>query len=600
MKISTIRKALMVLALMIAVAIPAAALSGSGTSSDPYVITSAEELKNMTGSACYKLGNDIVINDVSAIEFTDGVVVENSGDEWTPIENFSGTFDGAGYYITGLYVAEDNANGGLFGTLTNATIKSVNIEFALIESDEYAGILAAKAEGTTTITDCMVSGSVIGKTTKEMNTVGGLVGYLGTDATISQSVSYATVTGATSYSANVGGLVGLNNGTVTTSGYYGNVIGTATYYDAAIGGIAGYNTGSIDNCRVVGKIGGESTAMVNDCYVGGVIGLNKGTVENCENGAEVSAENYSSGDSIVAAGGIVGATIDADVADNTNNGAVSGKYAYVGGIAGIAVSDSGVLYIECNNNTGAVNSEYGVAGGIVGRAVAAGEGYVSIKLYIQDCYNSGVPTGNANGELAGETATVDSASVTIGAEASAANANTCSALGIFKINAEAVQYGSTAEASATKISGSGAVGSKAVVDTDKSQIKVIRYKKRTAFVPAPVVVELTVIADENALEILDVDASGLTYANGRISGNVVVKIYRPKDNTTAYPVVVGTSVENKFADVDFGVITDEDRITYVTVPVDCEAEAGKITVNAMVVNDTDTMKPLCENKEVEK
>ena len=137
MKFSTLRKALILLALVIAVAIPAAALTGSGTSAEPYVITTAEELKMMNNSSAYfQLGSDIVINDVSKFTFDDGVITEaNGADAWTPIVNFTGTLNGVtantyvSYYITGLYVTEDSANGGLFATLDGATIKNVNFDF---------------------------------------------------------------------------------------------------------------------------------------------------------------------------------------------------------------------------------------------------------------------------------------------------------------------------------------------------------------------------------------------------------------------------------------------------------------------------------------
>lgn len=611
MKISTLRKALIVLALMIAVAVPVCAMSGSGTSSDPYTVANLADLKMVANNpaAYYQQTADIVINDPSLFEFENRVIAAaNGAEEWTPIENFTGTYDGNNKYITGLYVTDENANGGLFAEINGGTVKSLNMDFALVESDEYAGVLAGKVDGTATVELCTSSGSVIGKTTKSMNTAGGLVGFVGKNATVKTSASYATVTGATSYSANVGGLVGINHGTITGCGYLGNVFGTATYYDAAIGGIAGYNTGDIDNCRNAGVIAGESTAKVNDCYVGGIAGVNKGYIEYCENddNSTVSVYNYSASkdDSVLcAAGGIVGMTVDAAVTCSTNNGAVSGEYSYCGGIAGVAISDTGVFYIDYNDNTGAVNCVGGVAGGIVGRAVAAGEGYVSIKLYIDDCYNSGAVTGIAYGAMAGETATVDDASVTI-YEGSSSNANTCSARGLFKTNTDAVQYGSKISAKGEKISGGGSLAATRFkgYDTEKSDKKIVRYSatSTTAFLPAPAYVELVVVKDASKVEALDLDVSGLKYADGRITGNVVVKVYRPSGDTTAYQVVVGTSVGNKFADADFATVTGTDRVTFVTVPVDCEAEAGTININALVVGTTDVMDPVCENVEVSK
>ena len=617
MKNLTLRKALIVLVLVVAVAVPVCAMSGSGTSSDPYTVANLADLKMVANNpgAFYKQTADIVINDPSLFEFESGVIAAaNGAEEWAPIENFTGSYDGANFYITGLYVTDENANGGLFAEINGGTVKSLNMDFALVESDEYAGVLAGKVDGTATVELCTSSGSVIGKTTKSMNTAGGLVGFVGKNATVTTSASYATVTGATSYSANVGGLVGINHGTITGCGYLGKVYGTATYYDAAIGGIVGYNTGDIDNCRNAGDISGESTAQVNDCYVGGIAGVNKGNIAKCENddNSTVSVKNFSNGDSICAAGGIVGITIDADISDNssvpdgydgnTNNGAVYGEYSYCGGIAGIAVSDSGVHYIEYADNTGSVTSSYGVAGGIVGRAVAAGEGYVSIKLYIDGCYNSGTLTGNKTGNMAGETAQVESATVTV--YEGSANSNTCSARGLFKTNTDAVQYGSKISAKGEKISGGGSLAATRFkgYDTEKSDKKIVRYSStsNTAFLPAPAYVDLITVKDASMVEALSLDVSGLKYTDGRITGNVVVKVYRPAGDTTEYQVVVGTSVGNKFADADFATVTGIDRVTLVTVPVDCEAESGTINVNALVVGTTEAMDPICENIEVSK
>ncbi len=619
MKFLTLRKALVLLALMIAVAIPAAALSGSGTSADPYQVATVDDLKAIADnpSAYYKLTKDIIVNDPGIFEFENGVVsgVKDGATpvEWEPID-FSGSFvNGSRYYITGLYVTDDYANGGLFGTLTNATVDKIWLDFALIEADEYAGIIAGKAEGTTTISDCIVAGSVIGCTTKSMNTVGGMVGLLGKDAKITATitgntairggVSYADVTGATSYSANVGGIAGINYGTITNAVFAGNAYGTATYYDAAIGGIAGYNTGSVDNCRTeFGTVGGDSTAVVNDLYVGGIVGLNKGTVEYNVNGVEVSAKNYSSGDSIVAAGGVVGATIDADISENKNTGAITGEYVYAGGIAGIAVSDSGEMTVSACDNEGAVTSTYGVAGGIVGRAVAAGEGYVSIKLFVEDCNNTGVLSGNATGEVAGETANVESASVTIGAENSV-YAGTCTANYASKITADEVQYGSTVKGtvSVNTTTTTYAATATQIAGTDRY---ILRYRGRTTTLPSkPVMVTHIMVTDPDKIEILEVDTTALKLSGTTLSGTVKVKIYKPT-TFTGGTAVTGFSAGNKYAATDFTTLkaVSEGRVEVVEIPVNVTVDAGAttVTVNALVVDTTDAMNPLCENKKVSK
>lgn len=618
MKFSNFAKIFVLLALVIAVAIPAAALAGSGTSADPYQVATVDDLKAIANnpSAYYKLTANIIVNDPAFFEYKDGAIsgVKDGATvvEWEPID-FSGSFvNGQRYYITGLYVPEDYANGGLFGTLTNATLQHIYMDFALIEADEYAGIIAGKAEGTTTISDCLVAGSVIGKTTKSMNTVGGMVGILGNDATITAStnvakcggVSYADVTGATSYSANVGGIAGINHGTITNAVFAGNVYGTATYYDASIGGIAGYNTGSVNNCRTeYGTVGGESTALVNDCYVGGVVGLNKGTVEYNVNGVAVSAENFSSGDSIVAAGGVVGSTIDAGISENLNTGAVTGEYAYAGGVAGIAVSDSGEMTVSACNNTGAVTSTYGVAGGIVGRAVAAGEGYVSIKLFVQNCNNTGAPAGNATGEVVGEVAEVESASVVLGAEAST-YAGTCTAGYASVITADEVQYGSDVTASVSPALGT--LRDERIEGTDRYILRYYSKKDTTnntvRIAPKPLMVTLVTVTDVNALEILSVDTTALKLSGTTLSGTVKVKVYKPT-TFAGGTAVTGFSAGKKYAATDFTTLkaVSEGRVEEIEVPVNVTVDAGStITVNALIVDTTDAMNPLCLNKEVTK
>ena len=609
MKKSTFCKALLVLALALAIAVPVCAWSGSGTSSSPYQISSVDDLKKVKDypGAYFKQTANITLNDPSLFVFKDGVIIGDDGAEvWTPIENFTGTYDGGSKYITGLYVCQDSANGGLFANINGGTVKNVYLDLALVESDEYAGILAGKIEGASSVTNCMTSGSVIGKTTKSMNTAGGLAGLIGKYANVSDSISYATVSGATSYSANVGGLAGVNHGTISECGYYGNVFGTATYYDASIGGIAGYNTGNIDNCLVAGAIGGESTALVNDCYVGGVVGVNKGYIEYCQNDAAVSVVNCTADHNanLCAAGGIAGATFDADISYNTNNGKISGEYSYNGGIAGVAVSDTGTHYVDYNDNTGAVSSAHGVAGGIVGRAVAAGEGYVSTKLYVDDCYNSGSVSGSSKtGNIAGETAVVESAIVSAVAS-NYTNDNGCSARTIYAIDAELVQYSGIPSGSAVKVSGSVTLASAPKVrgaSTANSNKKILRVTDQSGvFTLNSLYVELVSVNAPGKPEAYDLDLSGIKYENGKITGDVVVKVYRPENDTTEYTVVVGVSSGNKFVSANFGTVKGSDRMTNVTVHVDCVAPEGTITVNALVVDTTSNMAPVGLNEKKEK
>lgn len=340
------------------------------------------------------------------------------------------------------------------------------------------------------------------------------------------------------------------------------------------------------------KVGGESTALVNDCFVGGVVGLNKGTVEYNVNESEVTAKNYSSGDSIVAAGGIVGATIDAGVSESKNSGSVFGEYVYAGGVAGVAVSDSGAYIVEKCDNDGEVSSGYGVAGGIVGRAVAAGEGYVTIKLSVVDCNNTGALSGNATGEVSGETATVESAQVVLGEEVSA-YAGTCSSKTLSVITAASEQYGANIQAT-----GEGSMSKLQIGSTDKY---IVRFNGEGGiFAPRPVIVTWTMVTDTGAVEIVSVDASGLTLADGTLSGELKFKVYTP-DTLAAATSVVGVSVGNQFVLADFvGVDTSKRCVEYTANISAATTAAGTINVNVHVVDTTDAMNPLCDKKTASK
>lgn len=85
----------------------------------------------------------------------------------------------------------------------------------------------------------------------------------------------------------VGGVAGLNHGTVTGCHATGDVSGP--YY---VGGVARYNYGTVTGCYATGNVSGNDS-------VGGVVGRNySGTVTGCYATGDVSGNNY--------VGGVVG------------------------------------------------------------------------------------------------------------------------------------------------------------------------------------------------------------------------------------------------------------------------------------------------------
>nr|EES53633.1 MAG: conserved hypothetical protein [Leptospirillum ferrodiazotrophum] len=144
-----------------------------------------------------------------------------------------------------------------------------------------------------------------------------------------------------SYGA-VGGVVGINGGTVETSYNTGSVSG-----NNSVGGVVGYNTGTVETSFNTGNVNGGGNT------VGGVVGYNcSGKVKYSYNTGNVNGRG-----SVV--GGVVGYNSSGTVETSYNTGSVTGS-GYVGGVVGI---NSGA--VETSYNTGSVsgnNSEGGVVG----------------------------------------------------------------------------------------------------------------------------------------------------------------------------------------------------------------------------------------------
>lgn len=238
-------------------------ITGSGTKDDPYQISTAAQLKrfrnivNGTGGqtqdsgACAVLMNDIVLNDGTFAEngtYTPGSS-NTAPEEWTPIGKYTndndktpytGTFDGQGHTIKGLYVnsASDKAYVGLFGCLEGAAVRNLTV-------------------------DGYVQGC---------NTVGGIAGYA-SNAAIENCSNHCSVTGSST--SKIGGIAGLNfDGAKIIDCYnVGTIIRNSTVFEFC-GGIVWGNAGTVSNCYNVGTISGN-------VYDGEIVGRNSGTVENC-------------------------------------------------------------------------------------------------------------------------------------------------------------------------------------------------------------------------------------------------------------------------------------------------------------------------------
>ena len=228
---------------------------GSGTSEDPYQVSSAEHLDN-------------VGDNLSSYFIQTADIDLDSYGTWTPIgTTFTGSYDGKGYSISNLALGDGN-NTGLFAELASSgELKNIFLDDVTIDNSTRNGLnistLVAYTEGT--ITNCHVYG-ILSVTGYNSDNIGGLAGNL-KNGTISKSSFRGTITLGSSALESVAGLVGyaeggsiLNSYVYLTANFGGSIFAHA-------GGLVGYGEGlTITNSFVVSN---EIKAIFHAGSVGG-------------------------------------------------------------------------------------------------------------------------------------------------------------------------------------------------------------------------------------------------------------------------------------------------------------------------------------------
>ena len=355
--------AAMMLAPMGAGAITPEVPDGVGTEGDPYQITNAAELYWFAGlvngtlngvqqntAACAVLTTDITIND--NVLNADGNLNSGTFTEWTPIGSYdisgekayTGTFDGNGHTISGLYVDSDARYIGLFGRVGNGgTIQNAGVVDSYISNTKnYANVGGVCGYNEGSIKNSYNTGSVSG------GTVGGVCGV--NCSTIENCYNTGEVSGGTVSGGTVGGVCGKNYGSIENSYNTGEVSGTSY-----VSGVCGKNyNGTIENCYNTGEVTGEGAVS----YVGGVCEKNyNGTIENCYNTGEVTGEGE-----VSYVGGVCVENYNGTIENCYNTGSVSGSGNNVGGVCRY----NNIGAIKNSYNTGSVSGSGNNVGGVCG------------------------------------------------------------------------------------------------------------------------------------------------------------------------------------------------------------------------------------------
>ena len=223
--------------------------------------------------------------------------VDLSGEAFTPIPTFGGTFYGNGYTISGVSLSHNGSYQGLFRYIqAGAVVRDLHVEGAIAPggSRECVGGLVGEHSGV--LQNCSFSGTVDG----EMN-VGGLCGYITESGVVEQSRFSGNVTGKTY----TGGICGQNFGRVQSCENHG-AVNTTNDEEAKplqdmeldvtelrstqnidtntdTGGICGYTKGSVIGCKNYGNVGYPSVGY----NTGGICGRQAGYIGLCENYGEI-------------------------------------------------------------------------------------------------------------------------------------------------------------------------------------------------------------------------------------------------------------------------------------------------------------------------
>ena len=187
--------------------------------------------------------NKNVLNDGELTKDVDGLR------NWTPIQQYDGTFDGARHTISGIYCVSDTIEeAGIFqNTIDNAIVENIGV------LDSYY---------------CLKKGY----------NVGGIVGY--NCGIIRNCYNEGMVSSLYNNDNYLGGICGMNGGGIITGCYNKGKVANSVWETRA-GGICGRSTNTILNCYNTGSVTGGSR-------VGGICGSNdssttSGRIENCYN-----------------------------------------------------------------------------------------------------------------------------------------------------------------------------------------------------------------------------------------------------------------------------------------------------------------------------
>ncbi len=385
-------------------------------------LASIQEYKDSNPKSGILGYNFTLMNDIDASKVNGYEAIGSGYTEYT------GTFDGRDHRIIGLDVNGNDA--GIFGTVGNGgTVENLRVYSSKFNGTDTAGAIAGINNGTIknivtlgnevsaagstnsividnnkvgaaggiaginygTVDDVETVGSVIaGDATDSsgaLSTAGGIVGINQSYAKVNNSYSDSAVTASAGSTYGLGGIAGVNNGTLSkvdslgvTRGLYKDNTGKYIAQSGQVGGLAGINTETINS--------GYNESIVNGSReIGGIAGVNNGgTITNVVNAANITGDGNNTQNDGSYIGGLVGSN-SGSITDGRNNGEIIG-HEYVGGLVGSNAEVSTLTNLVNDSSASITGNSY--VGGIAG----SNAGTITADEENDNLINRGVITGN--------------------------------------------------------------------------------------------------------------------------------------------------------------------------------------------------------------
>ena len=381
---------------------------GDGSRGNPYQINNANELALLA-----QLVNDHKTDSENGnklyarLSYVLTADIDLSNMEWIPIGNrdyssdalgsFEGYFNGRNHTVYGMSITEYSYNCGLFGeTARGSKIENTIVE-GMIRRDDAGGLdgnrncggLVGENGG---IIDNCSSSAIVYNTYHNIG--GSLVGENGASGYVVNSHASGRVTGG--WDSRNGGLVGLNEGIISSCYAEGEVIQNKTEYrDSYNGGLVGdnwggtildsYATGMISSGGFRSSNGGLAGRNIGNCIGWHILSPNcSAVIQNCYSTATVTCNGVNGFN-----GGLVGHN-QSNIANSYASGTVTGLGGFNGGLAGWNEFNIVNCY-SLSTVVGTGGKNYN--GGLVGLQYEAGK--------VSNCYFGGEITDDDTNSYSG-------------------------------------------------------------------------------------------------------------------------------------------------------------------------------------------------------